>query len=111
MWRQTSIHNALGYLDAYVDCALYDETLRAGLRTTGDPQRASAVAWATVIAAAVREAADPANTRPPCPPGLFPDRAPEPAALVDIADALATGALPHGAPEPQPVTATRSSHA
>ncbi|MER5292770.1 MAB_1171c family putative transporter [Streptomyces pharetrae] len=111
MWRQTSIHNALGYLDAYVDCALYDETLRAALRTTGDPQRASAVAWATVIAAAVREAADPANTRPPCPPGLFPDRAPEPAALVDIADALATGALPHGAPEPQPVTATRSSHA
>ncbi|MEV8548514.1 MAB_1171c family putative transporter [Streptomyces glaucescens] len=111
VWRQTSIHNALGHLDAYMDCALYDRTLRAVLRATDDPRRASAVAWATVITAAVREAADAAGTRPPCPPGLFPDRAPEPAALVDIADALAAGGLPHGTPEPQPVAAARSSHA
>jgi hypothetical protein len=125
VWRQTSIHNALSYLDAYVDRELYDETLRAALRTTGDPERAAAMAWAAVIAAAVRDAGNPAVVRDPAdpaavrdaagpaavrdaagpaavrppdaPPDRFPDRAPDPEALVDIADALAD-VLATGAP-------------
>jgi hypothetical protein len=108
VWRQTSIHNALGYLDAYVDRELYEETLRTALRATGDPERAAAMAWATVIAAAVRDAADPAGVRYPGASERFPDRAPEPAALGDIADALVTSALGPGADRPIPVNAARS---
>jgi hypothetical protein len=54
MWRQTSIHNALGYLDAFFDRDLYARTRRAAFAATGDPERAEATAWAAVIAAAVR---------------------------------------------------------
>ncbi|MEV5317301.1 MAB_1171c family putative transporter [Streptomyces sp. NPDC052687] len=64
VWRQTSIHNALSHLDAYVDRELYDETLREALRATGDPRRAAARAWATVIAAAVREASETVAAEP-----------------------------------------------
>jgi hypothetical protein len=72
VWRQTSIHNALSYLDAYVDRELYDATLRTALRATGDPGRAAAVAWAAVIAAAVREAAEPVAVRDAGDPGRAP---------------------------------------
>ncbi|MGY1580307.1 MAB_1171c family putative transporter [Streptomyces sp. MN13] len=120
VWRQTSIHNALGYLDAYVDRELYEETLRTALRATGDPERAAAMAWAAVIAAAVRDAADapdvpdvahpadPAGVRYPGPSGRLPDRAPEPAALGDIADALVTAPLGLHSDPPLPANAVRS---
>ncbi|MDH6215464.1 MAB_1171c family putative transporter [Streptomyces pseudovenezuelae] len=55
VWRRTSIHNGLSYLDAYFDHALYERTREAVLRTTGDADRAEATAWATVIVAAVGE--------------------------------------------------------
>ncbi|KUO22432.1 MAB_1171c family putative transporter [Streptomyces dysideae] len=90
VWRQTSIHNALSHLDAYLDRDLYDETLQAALRTTGDPERASATAWATVITAAARD------ERHGVPyageTDWFRDRAPRPDALVHIADVLAGSA-------------------
>ncbi|KUM81120.1 MAB_1171c family putative transporter [Streptomyces curacoi] len=99
IWRQTSIHNALSHLDAYVDRELYDETLRAALRATGDPERAAATAWAAVIAAAARGEGS-VRVRIPMPPGepagesqWFQERAPRPDALVRIADALATSPL------------------
>ncbi|MGW8864543.1 MAB_1171c family putative transporter, partial [Streptomyces sp. NPDC055768] len=60
MWRQTSIHNALGHLDAYLDRDLYDRTRAGVLAATDDPERAEAAAWAAVITEAVRREADPA---------------------------------------------------
>ncbi|MET9500587.1 MAB_1171c family putative transporter [Streptomyces sp. NPDC006622] len=93
VWRRTSIHNALTHLDAYLDRGLYDVTRRAALRRTGDAERAAATAWATVIAAAVRREthAGPdgggAGTRGES--DWLLERAPDPAALVRIADALA----------------------
>ncbi|PZG84239.1 hypothetical protein C1I97_34210, partial [Streptomyces sp. NTH33] len=55
MWRQTSIHNALSYLDASFDRSLYEWTHEAVLEATGDEERAEAAAWAAVITAAVRD--------------------------------------------------------
>ncbi|MCF4138186.1 hypothetical protein L1856_17855 [Streptomyces sp. Tue 6430] len=93
VWRRTSIHNALTHLDAYVDRELYDATLRAALRRTGDAERAAATAWATVIAAAVRQEAhagpDDGDGRSAGESAWFLERAPDPAALARIADALA----------------------
>ena len=93
VWRLTSIHNALSHLDAYADRELYDETLRAELRLTGDPQRAAATAWAAVIAAAARRDAGPTGARYCGESDWFLQRAPEPAALERIADALAGSPL------------------
>ncbi|MEY9991067.1 hypothetical protein ABIE67_003099 [Streptomyces sp. V4I8] len=103
VWRQTSIHNALSHLDTYLDRKLYDETLRAALGATGDPERAAATAWAVVIAQAARgeaSVAAPVPVRRPAPAGestWFQERAPRPDALVRIADALATSPLVRGA--------------
>lgn len=120
VWRRTSIHNALSHLDPYVDRELYDETLRAALSTTGDPERATATAWATVIVAAVAASARH-ETDHPGPVRLsglsgesdwFLDRAPEPDALVRIADALAAAPLvPDTVPGSKAMTAERSSPA
>ena len=90
VWRQTSIHNALGHLDAFFDRALYERTLEAAARTTGDPERAEATAWAAVVAAAVAEerTGDPDGT-----PTDALDRAPSTALLVPIADALTRSPL------------------
>ncbi|MEV8460838.1 MULTISPECIES: MAB_1171c family putative transporter [Streptomyces] len=56
MWRQTSVQNALGYLDGTWDPLLYAETHEAALRATADPARAEATAWAAVITeAALRD--------------------------------------------------------
>ncbi|MFE2262933.1 MAB_1171c family putative transporter [Streptomyces griseosporeus] len=56
MWRQTSVQNALGYLDGTWDPLLYAETREAALRASADPARAEATAWAAVIAeAALRD--------------------------------------------------------
>jgi hypothetical protein len=89
VWRQTSIHNALGHLDAYFDRDLYDRTRAGVLTATGDPERAEAAAWAAVITAAARHEADP---RGPLPPGGGTgrrlDRVPGPSALGRIADVL-----------------------
>ncbi|MEV6613991.1 MAB_1171c family putative transporter [Streptomyces sp. NPDC051051] len=100
VWRRTSIHNALTHLDAYVDRELYDATLRAALRRTGDAERAAATAWATVIAAAVRQeahAGPDGGDRGAGESAWFLERAPDPAALVRIADALAGEPLVRGA--------------
>lgn len=92
MWRQTSIHNALGDLAAHLDGALYDRTRRAALHETGDPDRAEALAWATVVAqAAARDGSEPA----PAWDGTAL-RVPGPDALVRVADVLA-GPLPRAA--------------
>ncbi|MFD7403671.1 MAB_1171c family putative transporter [Streptomyces sp. NPDC059866] len=88
MWRQTSIHNALSYLDAFYDRVLYDRTLDAELRATGDPERAEATAWASVIAAATREERDSVAVSADEADRL-PVEVPGPAALVPIAEALA----------------------
>ncbi|MGV9272392.1 MAB_1171c family putative transporter [Streptomyces griseosporeus] len=56
MWRQTSVQNALGYLDGTWDPLLYAETHEAALRATADPALAEATAWAAVITeAALRD--------------------------------------------------------
>lgn len=93
MWRQTSIHNALGYLDGSFDRELYARTRQDVLRATGDPERAEAAAWAAVIVAAARDPHGPAARQPAAPPHGAPrrlvERVPDPAALVRIADALA----------------------
>ncbi|MFV0136174.1 MAB_1171c family putative transporter [Streptomyces sp. HMX87] len=90
MWRQTSIHNALSYLDAHLDRSLYERTRQAVLRETDDPDRAEAAAWAAIVATAVPEAAArPAVTGvargggepPPLP-------VPGPGVLAQVADAL-----------------------
>lgn len=122
VWRRTSIHNALTHLDAYVDRALYDVTLRAALRRTGDPERAAATAWATAIAAAVRREAhagpDGGDAGGPGESDWFLERATDPAALVRIADALAGEPLVRAAvaeaeagPEAAPVAAEGRSTA
>ncbi|MGV9252647.1 MAB_1171c family putative transporter [Streptomyces sp. NPDC003697] len=90
MWRQTSIHNALGYLDSRFDRALYERVHDAVLEATGDAERAGAAAWAAVVAEAGR--AD-AGRGPEAPrtgaAGRLPGAVPGPEALVRIADALA----------------------
>ncbi|CQR64232.1 MAB_1171c family putative transporter [Streptomyces leeuwenhoekii] len=94
MWRQTSIHNALGYLDACLDRALYARTREAALRATGDAERAEATAWAAVIASAAWDTARREHVPPPPGgEGRLVARVPDPAALVRIADALATSEL------------------
>nr|BFD85021.1 hypothetical protein StreXyl84_44220 [Streptomyces sp. Xyl84] len=55
IWRQTSIHNALSYLDAFFDRALYERTRTRTLAATGDPEQAEAAAWAAVITGALRQ--------------------------------------------------------
>ncbi|MFL9653482.1 MAB_1171c family putative transporter [Streptomyces sp. PB17] len=90
MWRRTSIHNALGHLDAYGDRDLYDRTRADALAATGDPGLAGARAWAAVILDALRQEAA-AGTVPPPVPGSGPPPAPspDPATLARIADVLA----------------------
>ncbi|MGQ4430347.1 MAB_1171c family putative transporter [Streptomyces sp. SAS_260] len=94
VWRQTSIHNALGHLDAFFDRALYERTLEAVAHTAADPEQAEATAWAAVVAAAVAEERhrDP-RLLPADEPGRLPDRAPGTALLVPIADALTRSPL------------------
>ncbi len=94
VWRQTSIHNAFGHLDAFFDPALYERTLEAATHTTVDPAQAEATAWAAVVAAAVAEERqrDP-HLLPADEPGRLPDRAPGTALLVPIADALTRSPL------------------
>ncbi|WP_037854240.1 MAB_1171c family putative transporter [Streptomyces sp. NRRL S-340] len=55
IWRQTSIHNALSYLDAFFDRALYERVRTRTLAATGDPEQAEAAAWAAVITGALRQ--------------------------------------------------------
>lgn len=93
IWRQTSIHNGLGHLDAHFDGALYERVREQTLRETADPGRADATAWATVIATAVREEPDRVL---PADPDRLPAPPPDPATLLRIADAL-SGCDPHAA--------------
>ncbi|MDT0471182.1 MAB_1171c family putative transporter [Streptomyces sp. DSM 41014] len=86
IWRQTSIHNGLGHLDAHFDRPLYDRVRAEALRETADPELADATAWATVIATAVREEPDRVL---PAGPDRLPGPPPDPSTLLRIADALA----------------------
>ncbi|MFF5155899.1 MAB_1171c family putative transporter [Streptomyces sp. NPDC000348] len=106
VWRQTSIHNALGHLDAYFNRELYDRTRAGVLVATGEAERAEAAAWAAVIGAAVRDEAEPGRRVPPRAGGgtRLLDRVPDPAALVRIADALAGAAPPPAAAVPSGTT-------
>ncbi|MFD5519334.1 MAB_1171c family putative transporter [Streptomyces sp. NPDC127066] len=103
MWRQTSIHNALSYLDALFDRDLYERTRDATLLATGDRERAQAAGWAAIITAAVRmeRGGQPA---PDSPDGSGPTLpAPDASALVRIAEALTTsGSLPDTPVHPGP---------
>ncbi|CAM5549740.1 MAB_1171c family putative transporter [Streptomyces pilosus] len=89
MWRRTSIHNALGHLDAWFDREVYDRTLAGVLAATGDPERAEAAAWAAVITTAALREADPAEPLPAGGGARLPGRVPDPAVLDRIADVLA----------------------
>ncbi|MEU3842291.1 MAB_1171c family putative transporter [Streptomyces sp. NPDC028635] len=73
IWRQTSIHNALGHLGSAYDPLLYARTHRAALEATGDTAGAAATAWAAVIAAAAeRDREDRAGPPSPADPHLPP---------------------------------------
>ncbi|MFF4830239.1 MAB_1171c family putative transporter [Streptomyces sp. NPDC001315] len=95
VWRRTSIHNALGHLDAFFDRGLYERTREAALADTGgDPERADAVAWAAVIAVAARE--EPYRETPlagAAGTDWVEDRTPGADALARIADALVSSPL------------------
>ncbi|KPI02206.1 hypothetical protein OK074_5390 [Actinobacteria bacterium OK074] len=89
MWRQSSIHNALGHLDAYLDPALFEQAYDAAVRATGDRDHAEAAAWAAVIAAAAHP--DRSPDQPPRPRTTrLPHPIPGPALLVRIADIFNT---------------------
>ncbi|MFE5256085.1 MAB_1171c family putative transporter [Streptomyces coelicoflavus] len=99
MWRRTSIHNALGHLDAYGDRDLYDRTRADALAATGDPELAGARAWAAVITDALRHEAGPGRASPPAAGTVPPPAAsPDPAMLARIADVLAGPVPVPGAP-------------
>lgn len=90
MWRQTSIHNALSHLDAYLDRDLFDRARASAPGTAADPECAEAAAWACVIVAAVRDEAVPGHQLPPARgAGPFRHRIPGPSGLARVADALA----------------------
>ncbi|WP_306186897.1 MULTISPECIES: MAB_1171c family putative transporter [unclassified Streptomyces] len=72
MWRQTSIHNALGHLDAFFDRAHYERVHDAALQATGDKEHAEAAAWAAVIAAAARAQHAGGSPGPAAGPGSVP---------------------------------------
>ncbi|MEU0439141.1 MAB_1171c family putative transporter [Streptomyces sp. NPDC006186] len=99
MWRQTSVQNALGYLDGTWDPRLYAETREAALRATADPPRAEATAWAAVIAEAALRDGTGAGARPAAgdPPLMLaaPPAGPDagPVDLAAVADALRQSAL------------------
>jgi hypothetical protein len=94
MWRQTSIHNALGGLDAFFEPGLYERTREAASRAGGCPARAEATAWAAVIAAAVAdERGRSGPSAAAASAGRLREGAPGTGTLVDIADALATSPL------------------
>lgn len=103
MWRQTSINNALSYLDALFDRDLYERTHDATLLATGDRERAQATGWAAIIAAAVRtESSGEPTPGSPGGSGLTLP-APDASALVRIAEALTTsGSLPGTPVHPGP---------
>lgn len=101
MWRQTSILNALGHLDAssLFDHDVYEQAHEAALLKYADNTQARAAAWAAVIAAAVRvERSEQRILAPASAEGRALPAPPEPAALVHISAALSA---PHaGAPVP-----------
>lgn len=93
VWRRTSIHNALGSLDAFLDRDLYERVLDGERRTAAAPGQAEATAWAVAIATAVREERhrDSPLVAPSTAEGL--GEPPTAGALVAVADALAASPL------------------
>ncbi|MEW1568605.1 MAB_1171c family putative transporter [Streptomyces sp. NPDC093509] len=103
IWRQTSIHNALSYLDAFIDRAVFKQAHDQTLDVTGDQERARAVGWAAAITAGMCDVRS--GQLPGHPIGGHPViDAPDAAELVRIAEALplqadvATDRPLHGAP-------------
>ncbi|MET8855518.1 MAB_1171c family putative transporter [Streptomyces sp. NPDC004579] len=98
IWRQTSINNALGYVDVLLDADLFARVHDTTFAATGDSEQAQAEAWAAAIATFVREVH--ATGLPTTPGGLRPVApAPDAAALVRIARVLA---LADAAPPARP---------
>ncbi|MEV6532787.1 hypothetical protein AB0M86_24900 [Streptomyces sp. NPDC051639] len=94
MWRQTSILNALGHLDAAAlfDHDVYEDAHEAALLRSANSEQAQAAAWAAVIAAAVRVERSGQRALAPADgdgDGRMLPESPEPAALVHISAALA----------------------
>ncbi|WLW55363.1 MAB_1171c family putative transporter [Streptomyces sp. YU58] len=107
VWRRTSIHNALGSLDAFLDRDVYDRILDGERRTTATPEQAEATAWAVAIATAVREEHDrdsPLVAAPPKANGF--GEPPTTAALIAISDALAAASPLIAAARLRPGTTT-----
>ncbi|MET9122243.1 MAB_1171c family putative transporter [Streptomyces sp. NPDC004528] len=106
VWRQTSIQNALGHLDAnkLFDHDLYEQTHDAALLNASDAEAARAAAWAAIISAAVRIERSGQQTPAAGSDGRLLPRAPEPAALVHISAALAS---PGDAPASRPHRGTQ----
>jgi hypothetical protein len=94
IWRQSSILNGLRDIEEFYDRRLYDQAHAAELLVTGDPERATAAAWAATIAAAARHSRTPRAERPDGSRRL--SRTPEPTELGSIADALATSGAEAG---------------
>ncbi|MGW6491756.1 MAB_1171c family putative transporter [Streptomyces sp. NPDC055056] len=87
IWRQTSIHNALSYLDALFDRDVFEQAHDRTMEASGDRERAQAAGWASAVGAVMR---DVREGRPPAAPdgGRPVAEAPDAAALVRIAEAL-----------------------
>ena len=88
--RETSIHNALAHLLPAFDDGLRRQTREAVLRAGGDGRQAEAVAWAAVIAAAVRGETVSRGTRVPALVNAGDHQLPSPADLLGISRALGT---------------------
>ncbi|WP_202515727.1 MULTISPECIES: hypothetical protein [unclassified Streptomyces] len=85
-WRWSTIHNGLHAIETLYDESLYDQAHDAELARTGDWRRASSVAWAATIAAAVQRSTEPGVETPGAPARLSHPRDAE--SLVLIADAV-----------------------
>ena len=106
IWRQTSIHNALSYLDALFARDVFEQAHDRTMEATGDRERAQAAGWAAAIAAVMRDVRD---GRPPAAPdgGSPVAEAPDAAALVRIAEALIPA---DGAAAARPRRSGRTGH-
>ncbi|MFI9772241.1 DUF6545 domain-containing protein [Streptomyces sp. NPDC052415] len=88
-WRQSSIHNGLDALQAYLNKALYQQTYEREFSKTSDDQQAEAAALATTIAAATvsERAGQPAQVGEG-EPSLLKAQHLELAVLVRVSEAL-----------------------
>ncbi|MET7829312.1 MAB_1171c family putative transporter [Streptomyces sp. NPDC005386] len=105
IWRQTSIHNALNYLDAF-DRTVFETAHDQALAATGSPQQAQAAGWAAAITAAMHQIR---NGRPPADSTSGSLRVPDAAELVCIAKALSLPGTSAAATRPDRAAPTRDA--